>query len=445
MANTGRKLNVLVIHDTNFPRTAQEVFGTDELHLCEVQIRAREDVLVTMPQLLSWKDTMNLLRSWSGSGSGTEVCVSEPDVLLIDCHFDADRSAPPLVPVDGKRPVDARGLLYGSVLAAYFVGRRPDKAFGFAIYSENLPGAAEDPYALTMFGLLEALSGNMIPVRKRAAVFRERMLRGEKYPHLILPRALESFRASLLRTFEYRIQPDIESFQNARAVIARAVDGEEVQEDADVAWDGADGKTTVRLKSLFADCVQGGGQWSAAKCRDADALTYLDSILTNHNSETLLVQPAVRNVNTALESVPGQVSWSVGIEGYRQKVLSLLMLWAINRCKVRAGQARHEHIAVQSIGDLDTALGLSAKEMNRALGRVLGNYDQTREDGERIYPGKEFLEKLDGSLEWPYPGIGWMRAILTRDLDRRLIVAQKHKQPEARFLEREVWPRCLRD
>lgn len=444
MENSGRKLKVLLIHDTNFTRDSAAILGTSQLEACEVTIQVTDEISVKMPQLLSWKDTINLLQTWCGDGSSTEVNVDEPDLLLIDCHFDDDRSAPALHPASAGRTIDARGLLYGVVLAAYFAGRRPDKPFGFAVYSQELSAAADDPYAVTMFGLLEALAGFSNVRRPTEAIFRTRMVqtRGGKDPSTVLPKALENFRISLLRSFDYRAQPVIGTFQTARNELARVIAGDSsAAADLSVSWTTSDSKReTVKLKSLLADFLDAESRWIVKVCQKRKALEFLDSVLNDHNPETKLVKP-VRAIVDAFEQGRVPKVWQTREDGYREKLVALIMVWALDRIKGNVRRKKNEAPSPLSIGDFEERLGLSPRVMNRALGRVLGNYDSTRSEAEPLYQGRELLQKLDDSAEWPFPNINWVRNIVRRELSRRLAVAGE----DAWKLDRAHWPKCLQE
>jgi len=200
-----RMLRVLLIHDTDFQPDDRSILGTSALSVSRLHFR---DIGETAVQMRSWSAFLELMQSLAGRRHDVTVEMDVPDIVLIDCHFDDDLSAPPLKSHNdqdaaGKRTVDARGLFYGCALVAYYLGQFPQRPFGFAIYSQDIKAAAQDGYAQTFYSVLDAISGDLNVQRVSPVIVRQRMeeIGGGKTPDVVVPAALRSYRKSLESCF----------------------------------------------------------------------------------------------------------------------------------------------------------------------------------------------------------------------------------------------------
>ncbi|HEY0394930.1 MAG TPA: hypothetical protein VGD01_10605 [Candidatus Elarobacter sp.] len=415
-AAAGRRLRALVIHDTDFIPDATIILGTEFLDFCNLIDRKSG---IASSQMMSWRDAVAFLQTLSAGKPSEGLAVdAEPDLLLIDCKFDSDSSAPPLQgDVIQKDLADPRGLLYGAVLTAYYLGREPDRPFGFAIYSQALDATASDPYAVTFFSLLEALAGRARSELITYTEFQQRMSTHSKaqQPLDVVPEALQRYRRSLLRCFPNRLWPDIDSFHLASQAVAAAVAAGEstlVPDDLAIRWTNAVGRDeAISLRSFAADCVDENGFWDAETLRDVRLGAYFDRVIGKVDLELQVYEPVMRFfADPDCDLKLRAKDW-----GHQQRVLALTVVWARNRCDVERDRVKRgvvvEHDGVMKLYD---KLGLGSRDLNLALGRLLGG----KLDGEARprFKASAFIKKLNGN-ESPFGGIPYIRHLTQRVLD----------------------------
>jgi hypothetical protein len=259
-----RRLRVRIIHDTEDLIEAlvgtpeQQALGTNDLELLPVP---RYDGGV-FPYLRSWKDHMYM---WDEIAQGREMEV--PDLYLIDCDFALDRSATPLP----YKP-DGRGLLHGVVQVAYAMGKEPRCPFGFAVYSVDPTRMKRDPYAITTFGLLKAMRGEL-PIKddKGEDISLGDYFAGsfDELPHGGLPRTVWGLALDMYRTklFELcradAIGLGLDSVLTASAAVRAFISGGcAPAEGLPIEWVRVGRAESILLSSLLADC-RDGGAWNA--------------------------------------------------------------------------------------------------------------------------------------------------------------------------------------
>lgn len=195
-------------------------------------------------------------------------------------------------------------------------------------------------------------------------------------------------------------------------------------------------KEGVLLRSLFADCIDASNRWIPAKIEEAKAVEFLNRVLQERNPTKELLKPTLRNL--ALVQEKGRPEWVARSLGYKQKTLALFILWAKNRCICNAQKSRRAKPAPQTVTALNTLAGLSHREMNRALGTVLGNLDSSRTKGDALFPASTLIQILD--LEnpiWPFPQAVWLKPLIQEALK----AAANEKEGEA--FAHPYWPKCL--
>lgn len=445
-ARSGRRLRALVIHDTAFPPDSRSVLGTSEVELCSIGIGG-----VPQMKIGTWEDLLQIIQGVSDAAPDRlDVTIDDPDLILIDCHFSDDRHAPSIVEKNGprklehkiERHIDPRGLLYGAVLASFYMGRQPGRALGFAVYSQDMEAAADNGYAQTFFSLLEALAGR-IDSLVHPDDFKSKMATAPKapFPDLVMGEALSMYRTNLLRAFRDRYYPNIDSFEAAYRYVARLVESagkEDVPPDLTVEWKTGTGQCDkIFLRSLIADCIDGSTEeWNPGKIESLGILSFIDEVTKESNPRIKFLKPVQKILEDQSAGKP--ISWPEdGIVGYKQKTLALIIEWAIDRTRANHREKKGEVQRKATIEDLNSWLNLSSKQMNRALGRTLGNIDANRDrSSEPSYTGSGLIATLDNGGSWMYNQVPWL-----------LNMVQEHLRSLAKtdngFAEIN-WPRCLK-
>lgn len=399
---TPRRLRVLLIDDR--PVTRLE---TDGLELMTVPQGDEYD-----PSLGTWAQH---LRLWSEQ----RFPQPEPDLILIDCRFEDDQQyAPTSVRLAQQDP---RGLLHGALYAARLFGRDRYHPFGFAIYSMDASGFAEDPYAQTFMGFLLAMRDSTLAEGDPGAVRgrRDRELVGvcsrelastvRQNPATAWSWALQMYRQRLREVADLQgVVFDRESWLQARDAVEHRRLG------ASLRWRRRDGQLDeVLLESLFADRLMDSG-WNEEAWRAA--AEWLDGLLVlgDHLGQ------ARQWVYQLLEqqSDPEQLPVPRGQDLHGNRLTSFfhacagVVAWYENRS---SGEPR------LASSNLVLQLGLSDKQLNRYFkplielpwGRVVDLLDEGLEQGYWPLPGqwellrvaREWCQEVRG-VEFPLRGAG---------------------------------------
>src|SRR6185436_9630824 len=448
MMEQGRKLKVLVIHDTHFyPEIALSILGTDELSLSVLTFKNGRTTRV----LKNWVEVISVLGSLSGTDAGCATSIETPDILLIDCHFKEDKDSPKLHREDNNA-LDPRGLLYGAVLAAHFLGVCPRRPFTFLPYSMSMSLAAKDPYAQTFYSLLCAMhdpSPNII----EAAHYSRLMAAtpSSETPDRVWGSALEQYRQSLLVSLETILEPEIDSFERGlTAVDAFISSGEPLPDDISISWSDSRGKREcVLLRSLFADCRMS-RQWirneeqrietgALGSVTGKAVLNFLRPIVNGKSYVRDIYYPVKDIMEGFTADSTIKADWGRGLEEKQRRVLALTIAWARDRC-----ESNWNHHNPSKLNILEGQIGgLQASQVNRALGVVLGVVTGK----ERRAQGREFIRALDSSSEWLFPD--WLRRMTIRYLKE----IYEHDMQDAKEAKRrlnfphfaaEYWPKCLK-
>jgi hypothetical protein len=437
-----RPLRVLLIHDTDFQADDRAILGTSALIVSRLHF---SDIEYTALQMRSWSIFLELMRSLGRRPDCPTVELDVPDILLIDCHFDDDFSAPPLNSsanqdtAAGKRSIDARGLFYGAVLVAYHLGQFPEKPFGFAIYSQDIGAAAADGYAQTFFSVLDAISGSTEPQLVSPDGVRTRMeqIGSGKTPDVVVPIGLQSYRDSLERSFRDALYPILATFEKAAGWLSKIIHENRSTKDSRlvVEWlTSGSRKESIFLSSLFADCLDDSGQWLPTRVKQRHAIEFLKRILEWGNPIEELLKPALNNL-----AVTGERKWSAGNRGYKQKTLAFFIAWAKDRSRCNASASRRNKPVRETVTALNSLVGLSNREMNRALGAVLGNADRSRASGEALFPASTAVEILDSGNQWRFVDPVWLKPLIQESL--KIVATGK----DGDDFKPEYWPKCLAD
>jgi len=417
-----RLLRVLVIHDYHVGEA--NILGTEDLALCRYQLRERGEIRI----LRSWIDVVALLTALA-QGPEVEDSLDVPDLMLIDCNFETDHDAPRLV---HNIEFDPRGLLYGAVLAAHFLGANRQRAFAFVPYSKAMEQASPDPYGQTFYSLLSAMLEKPPEVIEPIAY----SLRLSKYdaqaPKDVVGTVLPRYREHLEELFADSVYPESDTFETALANLDAAVGrGEAPPRDLSVAWRGPDGEVSrVLLRSLFADlpdCLASTpGNGDIDSDREACPLrAFLNRILELYNYSKFVLRPT-ESVLESIRSSDDTPNWGSGLEKDQRRVMALAIRWATDRCT-----AKYSHREPAGVSALNDSLGLHPTQSNRALGAVFIGTKDVR------YSLDDFVKRLDEASRWPFPSRAWLPRLTTKHLQ------ELYRGGERPDLAPEFWPGCL--
>lgn len=408
-----RKLNVLLIHDTHFnEESALSILGTHDLALAS----SKRPVLRHFGQVLDWLNTAEH---------------ADIDLLLVDCNFSEDKRAPQL-PLD-EHAEDPRGILYGAVVSAYVLGGHPRKPFGFNLYSQSLRQLAYNPYAQTFYGLLQVLSGKLLKTRDLKTEMENTPDR--QAPSTALPDALHSYRQSLWRCFDQYLYPHAETFTEAHKALQSFLEtGKAPKEDLAIAWqDSHNAREDILLSSLFADCRRNEA-WDAGLIRTHEACEWLAEVMDLRNPEYSLLKPAKQ----CIERIENKQApeWPQGNKQLNAELRALvfMLLWALDRCRQKhnALSSNPEKRKPKKSADLLQLMHLEERQISRALGQVLGDYNG-KDTASPSYPGAKLLKRLDEDAIWSFSSPPWMRPLLEIYLDSR----------DEKFYGKAFRPNCL--
>lgn len=444
----GRRLKVLVIHDTHFnEESEEEILATSDLALASLTFGTGRVSNV----LHNWVEVVRVISGLNGGDPELSASVEIPDLMLVDCHFTDDSTSPKLRVADKQRVIDPRGLLYGSVLASYFVGTRPLRPFAFVPYSQNMGLAAKDPYAQTFYSLLSAMFEDIPEIVEPAYYSRAMAATGASAtPESVVATALEHYRLCLLRFLE-TCEPEWETFQHALAAVsAYLAGGASLPEDLAVGWTDSKGcKDRVLLRSLFADCRRA-QTWikderqrqdvedARGSVKGRGVMEFLEKVLEGRNYCTQVLEPVrgilrdrpatLRGILRDRPSTSQDPRWGKGSLMAERRILAFTIAWAMDRSEQKL-KRRTAH----GPGSLEDQIGLTAKQINRALGSCLNGAS----GGD--FQGQEFLQRLDGAESWPFEPLGWLRTQVVRYLE------EEHRSSPGTnpHLAPKYWPRCL--
>ena len=393
----GRKLKCLVIHDTKFSEeTAAEVLNSQDLELCSIQFK---ELGIEKHVLRTWRDLRWVLLR--------EATLDTPDLLVIDCNFEDDKTAPAL----GPEAYDARGLAYGAVMTAYFNGANAQRPFGFAPYSQNMSLASKDQWAITFFGILKAMIGGEDEpgfVEELSAELEA--VEGAQKPAMVLPPALEMYRSSLMELADSYLDFDRESVVRAGDAIRAAIGNGTAPDDGlYISWGTFEGDTEdMLIRSLFADLRSKTGDWDHARLHEAQ--TFLAELLPGADEKIALLTAARQHVEDLFDNVVSTAWQGAGMPKYKAQTLTYAIMAALRVCELNHHQltsgrptAALESTEILHLMDLGPNRN---RLMNRSLGHVLGNHGTPRQDAS--YPNSLFFERLTTASVWPYPHRQWL-------------------------------------
>lgn len=427
-----RRLRVMAIHDSRVTAerdltTEQRFLGTDLLELVRCpQLFAPDDEPDSSQTLSQWADLLRFqYNPWA---------YDRPDLVLIDCNFNEDTSAPSLnermpAPSDDVSapssaatyycPPDPRGLFYGAVQVAWLRGAQDWAPFGFAIYTKEKSGWLNDPHAMTAFGILEAMAGYIPEVRVNEQgerqvgsplqFYQQRFLRrAESDPTLAWPMALQSYRDALLNAFRrgFLYSADSKSFRDCaealRAFLIRPAVG--IDPKLSLSWSSNWGAERVRLSSMLADGFDRTGRWSETRIQKSRCLQWLEEVAAI-DVEAAIVKPVrdwFRGVIEQDERRPGDASTLAPLEVTQNvqecRALALTALWAWRKTMGYSATA----------GELAAMMDLKREQLNRAVRQGLGGMPGGAEFPFRTHTAYiEWLERFDGRDlppgTWPPP------------------------------------------
>lgn len=385
----GRKLRVLLIDDN--PVTELE---TEHLELVPVPYRGEDD-----PSLGSWAQHLKL---WSDN----LFPQANPDLLLVDCRFDADNAYVPMS--EELKRQDPRGLLHGAIAVARMFGKSEYHPFGFAVYSMDAASFQDDAYAQTFMGFLLAMRDSSLPDGETGAV------RGRRARDLVQVCSEELGRTvrqnpstawtPALRMYRDRFKEvadlnalviDKDSWQKARDCVERE-DWSAFDQGLSLEWRRSDGlNEEVEFRSLFADLLDK-DKWTSEA--GAAARDWLDSLLVlGDYLESALewVHEVVENLKTPKEvPVPTGRDIRGGTLTSFFHGCAVVVAWLENR--------EFDELQVSS-GRIARSIGLNDKQVERffrpAVNRSWG----------------EVVDDLDDGLVlgvWPHPSLWEIRQVL---------------------------------
>jgi hypothetical protein len=439
MMSQSRRLRVLVVHDTEFDEESEiEVLGTEDLALFSLDLGNGYLTRVVS----NWPDVIQLIEKLTSRANG-DSCSEPPDLLLVDCHFKDDDTSPrlPLL-VSGDESVDARGLLYGAILAAYFLGAHPRQPFAFVPYSEDMTAAAGDAYAQTFYSLLSAMLDS-VPEIIESEYYSTAMeaTPNSQTPAGVVAAALRRYRAELLDAFPEYLYPETSTFEKALTAVDEFLEGgRSLAPDLSLEWvTGKGKKDSVLLSSLFADCRDGGSWVKSAEERreemiwgsiqEAGMQEFLRSVVDCKNYGKEILEPT-KEILRAIKS-GGKYKWGRGRPAMQRRILALSVAWALDRCEVNyRSQSKRNSQQLKEYGLMQDDLGLDSTQINRAFREVFGS---------TVTHGSEFVEILDRSSEWPFPELAWLRALIVRYLKD---IWEAEKRPS---LDPKHWPKSLKE
>lgn len=274
----GRLLSALVIHDTTL---SGSFLKTEDIEL--FKLHEYRNTNTNKLHLQWWEDH---LQYWKEIEINWEIKSNLADLLLIDCHFEDDKTAPQI-----GTDVDPRGLLHGIIFLAKLLGADPAHPMGFTIYSADITALSDDPYAQTFYGLLVSMSGELDEYKN--VKLHEGGLIGWLVEHMknrdhggevsdAWPRALEMYRKRFIESCDNGfIALDVESALNLQAKMKSIMKEKYyVQpDDLTLRWLSRSGEENVYMRSLFADC-RINGNWIPDKVNAKKIQPWLDELVS---------------------------------------------------------------------------------------------------------------------------------------------------------------------
>lgn len=428
MERIPRKLRVLLIDDVSYKQTgsvAQSTLGSDDLDVVPFP-SFRNDA--PEPYLKRWEDHLEFWRDLDEYGF-------HPEVLIIDCHFDRDDRVPAIAqrrPDDQEtdEPLDPRGLLHGVVQAARLLGMHPWYPFGFVVYSQNLPRYAADGYAVTLFGILQAMGGNLQPFNPQQNVIeivQQQMLSHHRggHPSNAWQLALQRYRFSLANAFdELRVVPQIESFVEAIQWCRQFVEtGTPPPAGASVRWrSGWGGDEEILLSSLFADCRKH-GQWVSGAL-NAGHIRWLQGVIDVDWKQRVYGPAAAwmddyRSFPTDSRSELPKPQFERRLTDHG-RALILTLLWVHSwldtkqrKLSVEDAQSERKPTSLQD------ALSIAAAQSTRAVRALMGGQDNLM----------GYVGVLENSASWPKSFPMWLNEAVRQYLTHHLKLPQKDWPP----------------
>jgi len=350
-------------------------------------------------------------------GTSKAITIDDPDLLLVDLDFEKDERSPEL---DGSTDVDAvdpRGLLYGAIIAAYFLGAQGPRPFGFSIYSQHWDAALDDGYAQTFFGLLLALSGELgddVSVDGVLKAMRER--RAVSKPEHAVADALGRYRRSLWEALQNDLAADAKSFLDAALLVENACESNEPSPNLDTAvvmWTGARGGIeSVLLRSLFADC-RSDGTWSLDALGSENSNEEMGKVINFDADVCRPVEEYLDHLDSRSDD-DAEPKWPFSDRLHEEKkVFALTLRWAQLYCRRRFRSRHGGDIKAPGVTEIAEWLGLQARQVNRAISTVIHRADSGG-------GGKAYLEALDSPTIWPFAHGQWIPYHVTKHLKARL-------------------------
>lgn len=455
-------LNVLLVHDSSFVRTTSEsILRTRDLKLCSIY-RLNGDVESYVP---SWESVLEILAA--------EADIRPvPDLLLIDAKFEKDRSAPLVATAEGETgscsvPVkfrgsgeDPRGILYGAILAARFLGQE-NMPMGFALYSMDLPAISVDPYAQTFYGLLAAIGEAIEFPPKQGLGFEKEMheTRAGGKPDDCWPTALKRYRSMLWRAIGRRFSPDYETFSEAIRVVGDFVDGkaQQLPEDICVGWTTQTGsRRSVLLRSLYADCrTRPQIGWDSSKIRHYNMLSDLDAVVKNRWRKDV-VDRVYRNLSIwysgsqpwAIAPEEPHINWSNNASGKWERAVAFIALRAMNladiACNMENRNEQPEYLE-EGLREFNAkglahfiALGVRDSGIDQTMRRALHFVLTPSPDSKFVFAS--VLEALQAQAVWPTEWPIEVRIAVATVLDR-LLEDMQDIRPSLKCEYRPQWLR----
>lgn len=391
-----RRLRVLVIDD--IPEQAESL-DTSHLELMRVPAfdaePGNDDDLDYA--LSSWTQHLWL---WFSNNFAAD----DADLVLIDCRFEEDVTAPSL---GGGQ--DPRGLLHGAIYISRMFGRDRFHPFGFAGYSQDASGFRGNPFAQTFMGYLLAMREATIPegqpgvLRGKdefeiADVCNEVLVRTiNQYPATAWSAALRMYRQRLAESFgvgAYVV--DTHSWKACYDAIVRH-DGEVIDGGLSLSWRRFGGQPdAVTLCSLFADTLKG-DRW--AEGSQEVALEWFDSfpVLGDCHGEALEWADAANDPDIEPEHRP-EIPRGKGRHGETYTTFfhatASVCAWLVNRMDPSPNLPS---------GIIVRELDLSAKQVDRYFKRLIG-----RSWGNVVAE----LDRGTETMVWPFPELWELRRVV---------------------------------
>jgi len=441
-----RKLRVLVIHDTNFAQnSARGILGTDDLDLCSVQWH--DDFTDPKNWVHDWLTVLGFLAG--------QVDIEQPDLMVIDCQFQDDKSHPRPLRGYGPKDPDPRGMLYGALLAARFTGERR-LPLGFALYSQDLPAVSKYPEAKTFYGCLEAILGAPIDLYESGGGQFERAMAAVpagRLPQDVVGDAIRRYRASLEERMGRELWPEPDTFHSAARAVQAFVDGgSPPAEDLAVAWrvPGRD-LDTILLASLFVDCRTAGGGWDPAALETSKAVDFLQQMGAAGVPKRVVasVQPVLQAwvdrlnpTSASFEALP-EFNWAYGDDGKWQQAVCLAFVWAVDRCA--HGKYPRAHPKLTKVNDLSVIVRPDLDSDNshyRSAGRALGKVINGSQS--QMVSASAFMKTLDAATRWPEEYPPPLRLAVAKLLEATSRQGGERTGKRREWLTRSSWPTSIR-